>query len=34
MALKPNQLQLTTIHSQAYVIIERIYKITDSNMFE
>jgi uncharacterized HAD superfamily protein len=28
MALKPNQLQVTTIHAQANAIIERVHKVT------
>jgi hypothetical protein len=29
MALKPNQLQVTTYHSQANVIIERVHKVVN-----
>jgi hypothetical protein len=29
MALKPNQLQVTTIHTQANAIIERIHKVAN-----
>jgi hypothetical protein len=30
MALKPNQLQITTIHAQANAIIERVHKVEQS----
>jgi hypothetical protein len=29
MALKPNQLQVTTIHTQENAIIERVYKVVN-----
>jgi hypothetical protein len=29
MALKPNQLQVTTIHTQTNAIIERVHKVVD-----